>query len=75
MQDGELIYNDKVYVGKEIQALIGILNDDDIDDEVTIDILVDKFFTISYNGNVLEDLVFSDYDEAIQEFTNFLSKL
>jgi len=75
MQDGELVYNGKVYVGKEIQSLIGILNDDDIDDEVTIDILVDKFFTISYNGNVLEDLVFCDYDEAMLEFGNFLSKL
>ncbi len=74
-QDGELVYNDKLYVGKEILALIGIINDESIEDEVTVDIHVDKFFSINYNGTVLEDLIFCDYDEAIAGFQEFLNKL
>jgi hypothetical protein len=74
-QDGELVYNDKLYVGKEILALIGIINDTDIEDEVTVDIHVDKFFSINYNGTVLEDLIFCDYDEAIAGFQEFINKI
>jgi len=74
-QTGEIVYNSKTYVGKEILTLVGILNDTDIEDEVTIDILVDKFFTIEYKGVVLEDLVFCDYDEAINGFQTFLNNL
>jgi hypothetical protein len=75
LQDGELVYNDKLYVGAEIQNLIGVINDDDIDDEVVVDIHVDKYFAINYNGTVLEDFVYCDYDEAMLEFTNFLKNL
>ena len=74
-QTGELVYNDKLYVGKEILALIGIINDQDIEDEVTVDIHVDKFFSINYNGTVLEDLIFCDYDEAIAGFQEFINKI
>jgi hypothetical protein len=74
-QDGELVYDGKVYVGEEIKKLIGILNDESIEDEVVIDILVDKFFAINYNGTVLEDYVYDNYDEAMLEFTNFLKNL
>jgi len=74
-QDGELVYNDKLYVGKEILALIGIINDESIDDEVVVDIHVDKFFSINYNGTVLEDLIFCDYDEAIAGFQEFINKI
>ena len=74
-QTGEIVYNGKTYVGKEIQSLIGILNDTDIEDEITIEILVDKFFTIEYKGVVLEDIVFDNYDEAIKGFETFLNNL
>ena len=75
MQDGELVYNDKLYIGKEIIGLSDVINDVDIDDEVTVDIHVDKFFAINYNGAVLEDYVYGNYDEAMLEFTNFLKNL
>lgn len=76
-QDGELVYNDKLYVGKEIQSLVGIINDQDIDDEVVVDIHVDKFFAIVIEGQKVEeeDDVYNDYDEAIKEFENFITEI
>lgn len=74
-QTGELAYNGRTYVGKEILSLIGILNDTDIEDEITIEILVDKFFCINYNGTLLEDFVYCDYDEAIKAFEEFLNNI
>jgi hypothetical protein len=74
-QTSELVYNGKTYVGKEIQNLIGIINDESIEDEVVVDILVDKFFTIEYKGVVLEDIVFCDYDEALKGFEEFLKNI
>jgi hypothetical protein len=71
LQDGELVYYDKVYVGEEIKLLIGILNDETIEDEVIIDILVDKFFVINYNGVLLIDYLYDNYDEALSEFVKF----
>jgi hypothetical protein len=74
-QTGELVYDDKLYVGKEIQSLIGIINDQDIEDEVTVDIHVDKFFAIKFNDTVLEDFVYCDFDEAIKAFEDFLKEV
>jgi hypothetical protein len=74
-QTGELVYNDKLYVGKEILALIGILNDQDIEDEVTVDIHVDKFFVIKYGDALLEDFVYCDFDEALKAFEDFLKEV
>jgi len=71
--DGELYYKDKLYVGAEIRELgeTGAVNDGDIEAEVTVNILVDKFFVINND----EDKIFVDYDEAIQEFETFLNNL
>jgi hypothetical protein len=71
-QDGELVYNDKLYIGREIIKLSYFINDVDIDEEVSVDIHVDKFFAIKHNDVVLEDYVYNNYDVAISEFTNFL---
>ena len=76
-QDGELGYKEDLYIGGAIRELgeTGAINDNDIDEEETVDIYVDKFFAISYKGTVLEDTVYNDYEEAIEEFENFLNKL
>jgi hypothetical protein len=74
-QDGELVYNDKLYVGKEIQDLIGIINDTDIENEVIVDIHVDKFFVIKYGDALLEDFVYCDFDEALKAFEDFLKEV
>ena len=73
--DGELVYNDRLYVGAEIKNLIGIINDQDIEDEEIVDIHVDKFFAVLRNGEVYQDLIFCDYDEAIKCFEIFLNKI
>jgi len=75
LQDGELVYDDKLYVGKEIIGLSDAINDVDVEDEVTVDIHVDKFFAIQYNDTVIEEYVYCDYDEAIEGFTQFLNKI
>ena len=74
-QDGELVYDDKLYVGKEIIALSDKINDVDIEDEVTVDILVDKFFAIKFNDEILEEYIFSDFDEAIEAFKEFVTEV
>lgn len=74
-QDGEIVYDDKLYIGAETKDLIGLIEDDDIDDEIIVDIHVDKFFGIKYNDVVIEEYLFIDYDEAILGFEDFLAKL
>jgi hypothetical protein len=76
-QDGELGYKDKLYIGAEIRELgeTGAINDNDVDEEFTVDIYVDKFFAIKYNDTILEEYIYNDYDEAIEEFENFLNKI
>lgn len=76
-QDGELVYKDNLYIGKEIIELgrTGCITDGDVDSELTVDIQVDKFFCITAGGVVIDDdLMFTDYDEAIEEFKDFLEK-
>ena len=73
-QTGEIVFVGKKNVGEEIIELgqKGLINDDDIEQAIynqgTVDILVDKFFTISINDVVDDDYIFMDYDEAIEEF-------
>ena len=73
-QTGEIVFMGKINVGEEIIELgqKGLINDDDIEQAIynqgTVDILVDKFFSVSINGEVDEDLIYTDYDEAIEEF-------
>jgi len=75
-QDGEIEYNDKVYVGEETTELLKIkeVMDRIIDEEREVEILVDKFFAIKHNGNLVNDgFLFDNYDEAINEFEKFLN--
>ena len=82
-QDGELEFMDKPFIGVEIIDLAQktIIDDEDIEQERIIDIFVDKFICI-YNGiacdeNLIDEgqLYFDNYDEAIQGFTEFLTKV
>lgn len=73
-QDGEIQFMGNVHVGLEIIELAkkGLIDDEDIENEETIDILVDKFFTIKHNDKLIdEDLMYDDYDEALEEFEEF----
>jgi hypothetical protein len=76
VQSGEIMLNGKYLIGKEIieVAKTGIIDDDTIE-EYPVDIHVDKFFTIEFMGNVLEDIMYVDYDEAIEEYQKFLNKI
>jgi len=81
-QDGELVYDDgltmKTYVGAETPKLAKTdCYDADIDAEVIVDIYVDKFFIITKDGVPFDDesMIFTEYDEAILGFKNFLSKV
>ena len=65
-------YQDRLYIGKEIKNLIGIINDKILEDEVVVDIHVDQFFAIKYNNCILEEYVYCDYDEAMEAFKDFL---
>jgi len=73
-QDGEIVFMDKLYVGEKTPELVKFIDDNDIDQEMVVDIHVDKFFYITLNGRMAtnEDLVFNDYDEAIQGFQEYL---
>jgi hypothetical protein len=82
-QDGEIEFMGNEHIGIEIIDLgkKGLINDNDVDNEETIDIFVDKFICI-YNGDVCDEnliddgqLYFDNYDEAIEGFEEFLSEL
>lgn len=74
-QTGEIYFMGNIHVGNQIIELgkQGLIDDSDIEQAIyndgNVDILVDKFFTISINGVVDEDIIYNDYDVAIQEFT------
>ncbi len=81
--DGEIGFIFDEHIGVEIIELAkkGLIADDDIDNEETVDILVDKFICI-YNGepcdeNLIDEgsLYFDNYDDALQGFTEFLTKV
>jgi hypothetical protein len=77
-QDGEISYDGDNYCGEETTELCKTdLTDADIDDELIVDIYVDKFFAITKDGEVMDDdnLYFTDYDEAIEGFKEFLGKV
>lgn len=79
-QDGEVGFNDKLYIGSEIRALgeTGAINDTDIDEEDTVDIYVDKFFAITVEGVEVDteeqDNIYNDYEEALEAFKDFLNE-
>ena len=69
-QTGEILFMGMLLVGLEIVKLgqTGIIDDEVIEEERTVDIHVDKFFVIAeQDGNVLdEDYIFDNYDDAIE---------
>ena len=73
-QTGEIYFMGNIHVGNQIIELgkQGLIDDNDIEQAIyndgNVDILVDKFFTISINGVVDEDIIYDDYDEAMKEF-------
>ena len=75
-QDGELMFMDKEYIGAEIRELgqKGLLDDQDIDSEDTVDIMVDKFLAIYKDGNnepVHDVFIYDNYDDAIDALAEF----
>ena len=79
-QTGEIYFMGNIHVGNQIIELgkQGLIDDNDIEQAIyndgNVDILVDKFFTISINGVVDEDIIYNDYDEAIEKFENLVTK-
>jgi hypothetical protein len=74
-QDGEIAYEDKIYVGVETPELAKLdeVFDNDIEDELIVEIYVDKFIVIKYKGELISDeLMFDNYDEAMQKFKYYL---
>jgi hypothetical protein len=82
-QDGEIALLDDeeniCYIGEAIRQLgkKGRINDQDIEEEQNVDIYVDKFICIYYKGTLIDEgrYYFDDYDEAIQEFEEFLANV
>lgn len=83
-QTGEILYKGDYLYGLQIVELgkQGLINDEDLDDACdnnsdTVEIVVDKFFAIYHNGELVDEDVFisdGDYDEAIEMFEEFLSE-
>ena len=82
-QGGEIGFLDETYYDTEIIGLgkKGLINDADIELEKDVDVFVDKFICI-YRDNVSDenliyddDLYFTDYDEAIKGFKEFLTEV
>lgn len=82
-QLGEIGFIDKEYIGWEIVDLgiKGLIDDDDINAEKDVDIFVDRFICIyrgePSDGNLIDDgqLYFTNYDEAIEGFKEFLNRV
>lgn len=78
-QTGEIYFMGNIHVGNQIIELgkQGLIDDSDIEQAIyndgNVDILVDKFFTISINGVVDEDIIYNEYDEAIESFENLVT--
>lgn len=73
-QDGEVTFEKKTFVGSETPKLAKEdVHDFDLEAEVIVDIFVDKFFTITKDGKVVdEDLMLDDYDEAMDAFVEYI---
>jgi hypothetical protein len=75
-QDGEVVYNDDLYIGEGTTRLADLIDDNDIEEEDNIDIHVDKFFAIMYKGEVVDEdyLVFDNYSDALESFEEFIDE-
>lgn len=80
-QDGEILVDEgthqKSYCGETTPNMFieQDICDSDINLEKVVDIRVDKFFTITKNGKVVdEDLMEDNYSAAMMEFLMFLNK-
>ncbi len=78
-QDGELEFDGDLYIGDTIRELgkTGKINDDDVEEEITVGILVDKFFAITEEGVEVDvdenDHIYNYYNDAMKAFENFLN--
>lgn len=77
-QDGEIMIDGVKYVGNEIIELAkkGSIDDNDFNDDGDsdlFDILVDKFFCVTFNGEAVDSdhLIWDNYDEAVKGFKEF----
>lgn len=73
-QSGEIVFNNKYYIGKEITKLIEDINDSDIDKDV-VDIRVDKFIVITKNNEPVDEdnLIYDNYSEALESFIKYFN--
>jgi hypothetical protein len=85
-RNAEIIYNNKKYVGQEINNLAAFYVICDVDIEKEVDVLVDGFFYIAeFNTETLtiqtmeevirefdSNSIFNTYDEAIHAFTKLV---
>lgn len=74
-QDGEISvdlgFETRMYVGEDTPKIASETDicDADIQAETIVNIHVDKFFGITWNGNIInEDMLFDDYEEATTFF-------
>ena len=78
-QDGEISYEENTYVGADTVKLAELdeVFDTDIEEEMIVQIYVDKFFAVTCDGKIVENdlLCFDNYDDAIREFKIFLTSL
>ena len=73
-QDGEINFKGNILIGFDIIKFgnTGLIDDEVLEEERDVSILVDKFFTITKDGEIIDDnLMFDDYDEAIKEFEKY----
>ncbi len=76
-QDGEVSFEEHTFIGADTPKLGEFdVHDVDLEAEVIADIYVDKFFAITKDGELVDedDLVFNDYDEAMNAFEEYLRR-
>ena len=76
MQDGEIDFMGKIYIGDAIRKLgeRGLI-DDEVLEEPFVDIHVDKFIAVYEVGRenpMDEDYIFDNYDDAIEGLKQLL---
>ena len=75
-QSGEVGYNEHLFTGSATPKLATHdVHDSDLEAEVIVEIYVDKFFAITFDGGLVDEgkLIFDDYDEAVQAFQTFIN--
>lgn len=76
-QDGEITYDDDLYIGEAILRLAedDVIGDPDVEDDGSpcVQILVDKFIAVTLDGKPVDDeaFIYDNYDDAIEGFKKF----